>query len=168
MALLFLGKLLIAAGIAFQAYLLYDDKATSTAFDARLSTVLGACDCIPADIKAHIREYGRLVVAAFLSFSVLTVIARASILKIPVILGLISLLVVRHFPFTTVPSFKDQAFWELVGIIGGYIYLLGAESCCGTKSKSKETTKPNQTNQTKPQAQAQASTQPSKSNKKRN
>lgn len=137
MALLFLGKLLITAGIAFQAYLLYDDKATATTFDARLTTVLRACDCIPADIKAHITEHGRLAVAALLSFSVLTLIARASILKIPVILGLISLLVVRHYPFTTVPQLKDQAFWELVGIIGGYIYLLGAESCCGTKNKSK-------------------------------
>jgi len=136
MALLFVGKLLIAVGLLFQAYLLYDDKASATAFDARLSTVLGVADFIPADIKVQLREHGRLIVAALLSFSVLTVFVRASILKIPVLLGLISLLVIRHFPFIAVPSFRDQTFWELVAIIGGYIYLLGADSCCKSKNKT--------------------------------
>jgi hypothetical protein len=55
MALLFLGKLLIAVGICFQAYTLYEDKTTALAFDTRLSTVLKSCDCIPADIQAHIK-----------------------------------------------------------------------------------------------------------------
>lgn len=48
MALLFVAKLLIAVGLLFQAYLLYDDKASATAFDARLSTVLGVAGFIPA------------------------------------------------------------------------------------------------------------------------
>lgn len=48
MALLFLGKLLIAVGICFQAYTLYEDKASATAFDTRLATVLKSCNCIPA------------------------------------------------------------------------------------------------------------------------
>lgn len=55
MALLFVGKLLIAVGLCFQAYTLYEDKASATAFDSRLATVLKDCDCIPADIQAHLK-----------------------------------------------------------------------------------------------------------------
>lgn len=133
MALLFLGKLIIAAGIIFQAYQLYEDKASATSFNTQLSTVLKSADFIPSEIQTHLKEYARLVVAGLLGFSVFTVIFRSALLKVPVILGLLSLLIVRHFPLNSLPCYRDQAFWQLVSVIGGYIYLLGAESCCGNK-----------------------------------
>ncbi len=51
MALLFIGKLLIAAGIGFQAYTLYEDKAAAAEFNTQLTTVLKSCDIIPKDIQ---------------------------------------------------------------------------------------------------------------------
>lgn len=126
MALLFLGKLLIAVGLCFQAYTLYEDKASATAFDSRLATVLKSCDCIPADIQAHLKEYLRLVVVGLLGFSSLMVLFKSALLKLPVLLGLVTLFVVRNYPFTTVPGFKDHAFWESLSVIGGIIYLMGA------------------------------------------
>lgn len=133
MALLFLGKLLIAVGLVYQAYQLYENKATALAFDAHLSGIFAIVGSVPAEIQDPIKQYGRLVVAFLLSVSSLAAVFRTCLFKIPVIIGLIALLIVRHFPIVSVPSFKDQEFWQLVAIIGGYIYLLGAESCSGNK-----------------------------------
>lgn len=129
MALLFVGKLLIAVGLCFQAYTLYEDKASAVAFDSRLATVLKSCDCIPADIQAHLKEYLRLVVVGLLGFSSLMVFFKSALLKLPVLLGLVTLFVLRNAPFTSIPTFKDHAFWESLAVIGGVIYLMGAESC---------------------------------------
>lgn len=139
MALLFLGKLLIAVSICFQAYQLYEDRATATAFDARLATVLKSCDYIPADIQAHIKQHLRLVVVGLLASSALMVFVRSCLIKFAVFLGLVTLFVLRNWPFTGIPSFKDQAFWESLAILGGIMYLMGAEkSCCSKNSKKSE------------------------------
>lgn len=135
MALLFVGKLLIALGLCFQAYTLFQNKATATQFDTRLATVLTSCDCIPAEIQTHLRQHLRLVVVAFLGFSGLMVLVRSCLVKIPVLLGLVTLLLVKYWPITAVPSYKDQPFWQLLATIGGIVYLMGADnSCCTTKT----------------------------------
>lgn len=135
MAALFFGKLLIALGICFQAYLLFEDKATATAFNSRLGTVLNSCDCISADIKDHLKAHLRLAVVVMLGFSALPVLIRSCLVKLPVLLGLVTLFTVRHYPITTIPSFKDHAFWELFATIGGIIFLMGADTSC-SKSKA--------------------------------
>ena len=133
MALLFLGKLLIAVGICFQAYTLYEDKASATAFDSRLATVLKSCDFIPSDIQAHIKDHLRLVVVGLLGCSALMVLLKSCLVKLPVLLGLVTLFVLKNAPFTSIPTFKDHAFWESLAVIGGIVYLMGAESsCCST------------------------------------
>ena len=137
MALLFLGKLLVALGICFQAYTLFESKSAATSFDNRLNTVLTACNCIPADIQAHIKAHLRLVVVGLLGFSALMVLVRSCFVKIPVLLGLVIVFLVRYYPLTAVPSFKERALWELVATIGGIIYLMGADSsaCCSHSHK---------------------------------
>ena len=54
MALLFLGKLFIAIGICFQAYILYSSTAAATAFNTKLAVAMTSCDMIPADMKPQI------------------------------------------------------------------------------------------------------------------
>ncbi len=142
MAALFLGKLLVAIGICFQAYLLFEDKTTATSFNSRLSTVLSSCDCIPAEIKVHLKEHLRLVVVALLGFSALMIFIRSCLVKIPVLLGLVTLFIVKYYPITAVPSFKDHAFWQLVATIGGIIYLMGADTCSPKSPAASKTTVP--------------------------
>lgn len=132
MALLFVGKLLVALGICFQAYTLFESKSAATVFDNRVNTLLHSCHCIPAEIQGHIKAHLRLVVVGLLGFSALMVLIRSCFVKVPVLLGLLIVFLVRHYPLTAVPSYKDHAFWELVATIGGIIYLMGADSskCC--------------------------------------
>ena len=129
MALLFIGKLLIAVGICFQAYTLFEDKQTAAAFNGKLSTCLKTCEIIPAETRNHILEYGRLAVVGLLACSALMVVVRSCLIKTLVLIGLVAQLYMRHWPLTAVPSYKDQAFWGAVAIIGGIIYLMGADSC---------------------------------------
>lgn len=134
MALLFLGKLLIAAGIGFQAYALYEDKASATNFDTRLSATLASCgDVMPAEAQTLLKQHLRLVVVGLLAFSGLMVFFRSCWLKVPVLLGLAITFVLQHYPFKTMPSYKDQAFWGGLAIIGGIVYLMGAETSCCSK-----------------------------------
>lgn len=111
MALLFLGKLLVAVGICFEAYTLYHDKSSATSFDTRLVPILRSCDFVPADIQGHIKEHLRLVTVAFLGFSALMVLFRSCLVKLPVLFGLVILAVNRYYPLTAIPSFKDHKFW---------------------------------------------------------
>jgi len=64
------------------------------------------------------------------------VFVRSCLVKLPVLLGLVTLFVVRNSPFTTIPTFKDHAFWESLAVIGGIIYLMGAESGCAPCNKT--------------------------------
>jgi len=41
----FLGKLLIIASLGFQAFLLYQDKASINSFDSQLSNAISSCKC---------------------------------------------------------------------------------------------------------------------------
>jgi|JI10StandDraft_1071094.scaffolds.fasta_scaffold39264_3 hypothetical protein len=127
MALLFVGKLLIALGLCYQAYTLYENKASATLFDNQLAIALKPCHIIPADIQHQIKTHLRLVLVALLGFSGLMVFFKTALLKIPVLLGLLTLFWVRHWPLTAVPSYRDHAFWELAATIGGIIFLIGAD-----------------------------------------
>ncbi len=140
MVLLFLGKLLIAVGILFQAYTLYEDKATAATFNTKLATCLKTCDMIPAEIRAHIQEHLRLVIVGMLACSGLMVFLKTWLLKLPVLIGLVTLLWMKYWPLTAVPSYKDQEFWGAVAVIGGIIYLMGADCSSCNKTKTKTTT----------------------------
>lgn len=108
MALLFLGKLLIAVGICFQAYTLFEDKAVAASFNTKLATSLKSCDIIPAEIRAHIQEHLRLVVVGLLACSGLMVFFKTWLLKLPVLIGLVTMVCLKYCPLTAVPSYKDQ------------------------------------------------------------
>lgn len=127
MSLLFLGKLLIAIGICFQAYALYSNTAEATAFNTKLAVALKSCDCIPANIKSHLQEHLRFIVVGLLGCSALMVIIRSSIFKFLVILGLTIIILVDNNPLRQIPTLKDHHFWQSLAILGGMIYLLGAE-----------------------------------------
>ena len=66
MALLFLGKLFIAIGLCFLAYVLYSSPEVAAAFNAKLAAALTSCDCLPIDMKAHALEHGRMAVVGML------------------------------------------------------------------------------------------------------
>jgi hypothetical protein len=67
------------------------------------------------------------------------VLFRSCLLKFAVFLGLTIVFLLRYWPIAAVPSFKDHAFWESLAIIGGIIYLMGAESShCTKKHESSE------------------------------
>jgi len=138
MALLFLGKLLIAVGICFQAYTLYEDKTAALAFDTRLATHFKSCNWFPAETTALILQNLRLVVVGLLASSALMVLFKTAFFKFTVFLGLALTFYIRHWPITAIPSFKDHAFWEQLAIIGGIIYLMGAESSCSDKKSKSE------------------------------
>ena len=56
------------------------------------------------------------------------VISRAIFFKMLVLMGLISLLVIKHFPIKKLPPFDNVQFWEAVAIVGGIVYLMGADA----------------------------------------
>lgn len=60
---------------------------------------------------------------------------KSCLVKLPVLLGLVLVFVLRNYPFANVPSYRDQIFWGNLAIIGGILYLMGAESC-GSCSKT--------------------------------
>lgn len=137
MSFLFFGKLFIAIGLCFQAYVLFDNPEVANAFNSKLASALSSCDCIPADIQAQIKEHLRLVVVGLLGCSALMVIIRSSFFKLLVILGLGILIWVNNHPLRQIPTFKDYRFWESLAILGGVIYLMGAEAHAPAPAKAK-------------------------------
>ena len=133
----FFGKSLIVASLIFQAFLLYSDKAAIAGFDRQLAHGLAGCDCVPADIQAHIKEHLRLVVVGLLASSALMLALRCWCLKLLTLLGLGLLLWVEHHEsFRRVPSLallENTALWHSLGLVGVVVYLLGAE--CGDCKK---------------------------------
>lgn len=47
---MFLGKTLIAIGLCFQAYILVTNQAIGSDFDASLTKIFSACDCLPPNV----------------------------------------------------------------------------------------------------------------------
>ena len=71
----------------------------------------------------------RFVVAGLLGASVLMVVSRATIFKVSVLLGLLAILFIKHHPIKKIPGFDNVPFWEHIAIIGGIVYLIGADVC---------------------------------------
>ncbi len=107
MSLVTIGKLFIALGLCYQAYLLFEDKTTASNFDKKLKTCFQTCNMIPPEIKDLALAHLRLVVVAFLGFSSLMVIFRSCLVKFPVLLGLVINFLVKYWPIKSVPQYKD-------------------------------------------------------------
>jgi hypothetical protein len=134
-----LGKLLIVASIVFQAYLFFADKQTTAAFDRQLVQALSACNCLSPEIQALVKQHLRLVVAGLLASSVLFLVSRCWLLKLPALLGLGLLLWVEHHEvFRSVPTWaivENTGLWHSLGLLGIVIYLIGAECTSCDKGK---------------------------------
>lgn len=144
----FFGKLLIAVSIIFEAYLLFADKSAIDSFDKQLGHALTGCDCLTPEILKLIKEHLRLVVAGFLASSILFVLVKAWLLKLPAFIGLSVLLWIEHHGvFKTIPTealLANTAFWHSLGVIGAIIYLAGAEctSCATAPTTSSKKPEP--------------------------
>lgn len=133
-----LGKLLIIASIAFQAYLFFTDRQAISTFDKDLTKAMSACNCFTPEIQALVKQHLRLVIVGLLGSSILMVISRCWLLKLPTLLGLGLLLWVEHHQvFRTIPTLallENTGLWHSLGLLGVVIYLLGAE-CTACKTK---------------------------------
>ena len=138
MALGSLGKFLIAVSLCFQAYILFSDSNTINLFNKQLNTLLTKCDCISTQVAQLLQQHLRFVIVGLLASSALMVISRAIFFKMLVLMGLISLLVIKHFPIKKLPPFDNVQFWEAVAIVGGIVYLMGADAERKEPAKVKE------------------------------
>ena len=69
-------------------------------------------------------------------------VTKSVLVKIPVLLGLVVVFVLRNYPFGAVPSYKDEVFWGNLAVIGGILYLMGAESCGSCSKKTATNAQP--------------------------
>lgn len=127
MSLGILGKFLMAVSLCFQAYVLFQDNNTITLFNKQLQVVIANCECITPDIAILLQQYLRFVIVGLLGISALMVVSRSIIFKMFVLLGLVSLLLIKHYPINYLPRLDNIQFWESIAIIGGIIYLMGAD-----------------------------------------
>ena len=142
MALLLFGKLLIAIGLCLQAYLLFDNEGIAQNFNINLSKILDSCDCLPPILVPLLKQHLRIIVVVLLSFSGIMVFTRSSFIKLLVLIGFLTLSYIRHYPITKLPPLANNIFYEHIAIIGGIIYLMGADRSslrhAKTESKAKE------------------------------
>lgn len=127
MALMFVGKLLIAIGLCFQAYLLFSNPPVAQNFNTVANKILGSCDCLPPNVVSILKQHLRMAVVVLLGFSGLMVVTRNTFIKFLVLLGYLIFSYVRHYPITQIPPLTDHSFYENLAIIGGIIYLMGAD-----------------------------------------
>ena len=127
MSLGVLGKFLIAVSLCFQAYILFEDNNTITLFNKQLQVVIAHCDCITHDVAILLQQYLRYVLVGLLGMSALMVVTRSIVPKFFVLVGLVSLLLIKHHPIKHIPRLDNIQFWESIAIVGGIIYLMGAD-----------------------------------------
>lgn len=141
MAVVIFGKILLAISLSFQAYLFLNDPTIIKGFNADLTDALAGCDCLGAQVTQLLHQYLRFVVVGLLFSSVLMAVTKFCIFKVTVLLGLLVILwTENHQLCKTTPSLNllaNQELWELVAVIGGVIYLMGAE-CSKPCKKDKE------------------------------
>ena len=89
--------------------------------------MLSTCDCLPETISDLLKQHLRIIVIGLLGFSGFMVLSRNSFIKFLVLLGYLILSYSHQFPITQVPPLSDNAFYENLVIIGGIIYLMGAD-----------------------------------------
>lgn len=121
------GKFIMAVSLCFFAFTLVEDQPTIAAFNKQLNSVLTSCDCIPVEVAALMQEYLRFVVVGLLGCSVFMVFVRSSFVKFLVLLGIVILVYIKHHPIRKIPDIYDTQFWESIAIIGGLIFLMGAD-----------------------------------------
>ena len=68
-----------------------------------------------------------MAIVGLLGCSALMVVTRTMFFKLLVLIGLVALTMVKHHPIKKVPHFDNIPFWEAVAIIGGMVYLMGAD-----------------------------------------
>lgn len=68
-----------------------------------------------------------MAVVGLLGFSALLPFTRSCLVKILVLLGFLILSYVRHFPVVGIPALTNHAFFETLAVIGGLVYLIGAD-----------------------------------------
>ena len=71
------------------------------------------------------------MVVGLLASSVLMVVTRLTIVKLLPFLGFLVLSYVRHYPLKQLPAAHDYEFFQTVAILGGLLYLFGADRAAG-------------------------------------
>ena len=82
---------------------------------------------IPFAAVQPILPHLRLITVGLLASSALMIFVRLSLIKFLVLLGLLINLFVSYNPTKRVPKFSNTAFWQDLAIIGGIVYLIGAD-----------------------------------------
>lgn len=124
---MFIGKLLIATGLCFQAYLLLTNQVRALEFDGGVSRVLASYDYLSPDSSQLLRNHFRLIIVALLSSSGLMIFTRNLLIKFLVLLGYLLLSYCYNHPLTQLPPISEMGFYENLAIIGGLTYLMGAD-----------------------------------------
>ena len=122
------GKCIIALSLCLQAYLLFQSELTIKLFDQQLTRLLSSCECMPVEVALHVQQYLRLVVIGLLASSVLMIISRSVLPKIFALLGVVVMFVIKNYPLGKLPSIDDTSFFQYLALVGGILYLLGADN----------------------------------------
>lgn len=138
----FFGKTLIVLSLVFQAYLLYQDKPTQTAFDKQLNAALSTCNCLTPDIQKLVKQHLRCVVMGLLGSAILMIATKCWCFKLPTLLGLFTLLWINHHQvFRTIPNIKiieNTDLWHALGVIGAILFLMGSECAATCAQKAQQ------------------------------
>lgn len=123
----FLGKLLIATSLCLQAFVLYSDASTATAFNSQANDMIKSWSHLPYQTLLPFLPHLRYLTCGLLTLSALMVFTRITLIKFLVLVGLIINLFVVYNPLKKLPGFNHNDFWQDIAIIGGVIYLMGAD-----------------------------------------
>lgn len=123
----FIGKFLIAISLCFQAFVLYSDPVLALNFDKQAVDLVKSSQNLNYQSIAYLIPHIRLLTCGLLVLSALMVFFKYSLIKFFVLLGLIINLIVIYNPFKKIPGLSNTGFWQEVAIIGGIIYLMGAD-----------------------------------------
>lgn len=119
------GKLLIMTSLCIQAYLLLNDNSTSKNFDSNAGKMVASCSFLN---NLHLPiQYYRLATIGLFFLSALMIFKKWVILKVFPLIGLLLNLMIVFHPINKVPSFSKTDFWQHIAVIGGIIYLMGAD-----------------------------------------
>jgi hypothetical protein len=140
-----LGKLLVVAALTFQAVQLFQDKASISSFNTKLTSELLKCDCLSEEIKTMIVRHLNLVVAALLASSVCFLVIKHWFFKLTSLLGLFILFWLNHlsklnFGKLSLTLQNDAGILQSLGFIGAIIFIMSSEcGSCGVKAAKTKT-----------------------------
>jgi hypothetical protein len=122
------GKCIIALSLCLQAYLLFQSEPTIKLFNQQLARLLSSCECMPVEVALHVQQHFRFVVIGLLASSVLMIISRSVLPKIFALLGVVAMFAIKNYPLGKLPSIDDISFYQSLALVGGILYLLGADN----------------------------------------